>query len=142
MGIGLLEIVVIAVVALVLLGPQRLPSVLQQLGRFYVMLRRTSNDFRGIVDDVVRKAENEVRLDEIKRLTRLAEDGERRALAAVTSLTDHPDTPPVSEEPKTEPPPHGRSSDAHANWDDSLTPSPTANPLPPEKTHHLGDPPS
>lgn len=82
MGIGFLEIVVIAVVALVLLGPQRLPELMRQLGRFYVQLRRTSSDFRGVVDQVVRQAEAEVRLEEIKRLTALAEESEKRAVAA------------------------------------------------------------
>ena len=72
MGIGFLELVVIAVVALVLLGPQRLPEVLQQLGRFYVQFRRTSSEFKSAFDDVVRKAEEEMRIEEIRRLNELA----------------------------------------------------------------------
>lgn len=74
MGLGFVELVVIAVVALVLLGPQKLPEVLKQLGRAYVQLRRTSMDFKSAFDHVVNQAEEEVRIDEIKRLTQLAKE--------------------------------------------------------------------
>ena len=71
---GLLEIVIIAVAALVLLGPKELPSVLKQLGRFYVQLRRTSNEVRGVFDDIVREAEKELRIEELKKIRALAEE--------------------------------------------------------------------
>ncbi|MCX6116974.1 MAG: Sec-independent protein translocase protein TatB [Proteobacteria bacterium] len=93
MGIGFLELVVIAVVALVLLGPQRLPGVLSQLGKFYVQLRRTSAEFRGAVDQVVRQAESEVRLDEIRRLTAIAEENDRKTAAEEAAKKDHPALP-------------------------------------------------
>ncbi|MCX6126966.1 MAG: twin-arginine translocase TatA/TatE family subunit [Proteobacteria bacterium] len=88
MGIGLLELVVIAVAALVLLGPQKLPEVLKQLGKFYVQLRRTSNEFKSALDHVVRQAEEEARIDEIKRLTALA----RQETLAVQSSLDRVST--------------------------------------------------
>ena len=84
MGIGLLELVVIAVAALVLLGPQKLPEVLKQLGKFYVQIRRTSNEFKSALDHVVRQAEEEARIDEIKRLTALA----RQETSAIQSSLD------------------------------------------------------
>ena len=74
MGLGFFEIVVIAVAVLILFGPQKLPSVIQQAAKFYVQLRRTSSEFRGAFDEFVRKAENEVRIEEINRLQSLIDE--------------------------------------------------------------------
>lgn len=43
-GIGMPELVVILVVALIVLGPKRLPEVARQLGRAMGEFRRQSND--------------------------------------------------------------------------------------------------
>jgi sec-independent protein translocase protein TatB len=63
MGIGFLELVIIGVAALILLGPKRLPELMRQAARFYVQIRRTSNDFKSAFDHVVREAENDLRQD-------------------------------------------------------------------------------
>ena len=73
MGIGFLELVIIGVAALVLLGPKRLPEVMRQVARFYVQIRRTSNDFKSAFDHVVREAEDEVRR-EVSPLQKLTSD--------------------------------------------------------------------
>ena len=48
-GIGLPELVVILAVALVVLGPQRLPEVARMLGRAYGQLRRASEEFQQTI---------------------------------------------------------------------------------------------
>jgi sec-independent protein translocase protein TatA len=48
-GIGLPELVVILVVALIVLGPQRLPEVARMLGRAYAQLRRASEEFQQTI---------------------------------------------------------------------------------------------
>jgi len=58
-GVGLGEIVVIAIVALLVLGPEKLPGLAQQLGRGLRDLRRTADDlqasFREAVAEDVRR---------------------------------------------------------------------------------------
>jgi len=49
LGIGLPEIILILVVALVVLGPQRLPEVARMLGRAYAQLRRASEEFQNTI---------------------------------------------------------------------------------------------
>ena len=71
MGIGFLELVIIGVAALVLLGPERIPEVMRTLAKFYVQLRRTSNEFKGAFDHVVREAESELRHDELQKLRQM-----------------------------------------------------------------------
>ena len=48
-GIGLPELVMILVVALIVLGPQRLPEVARMLGRAYAQLRRASEEFQQTI---------------------------------------------------------------------------------------------
>ena len=67
-GIGFSELVVIAVVALIFVGPKRLPEVMKQAGKFFVHIRRTANDVRGTFDQVVKEAEEELRREEAERL--------------------------------------------------------------------------
>lgn len=49
LGIGFPELVLIMVVALVVLGPQRLPEVARMLGKAYGQLRRASEEFQQTI---------------------------------------------------------------------------------------------
>lgn len=49
LGIGLPELIVIMVLALLVLGPQRLPEVARMLGRAYAQLRRASEEFQRTI---------------------------------------------------------------------------------------------
>jgi Tat protein translocase TatB subunit len=60
MGLGILEILIIGLAAMVLLGPSRLPSLMRQFAKIYVHLRRTSNDFKSAFDHVIHEAEAEM----------------------------------------------------------------------------------
>lgn len=59
-GIGLMELIVVAVVVLVFVGPRRLPDLMHQLGRVFVRIRRMSSEVRATFDNVVREAEREL----------------------------------------------------------------------------------
>ena len=48
-GIGFPELVMILAVALIVLGPQRLPEVARMLGRAYGQLRRASEEFQNTI---------------------------------------------------------------------------------------------
>ena len=49
LGVGFPELVLILVVALIILGPQRLPEVARMLGRAYGQLRRASEEFQQTI---------------------------------------------------------------------------------------------
>lgn len=63
MGLGFLEILIIAVASLVVLGPSRLPGIMRQIAKAYVQLRRTSNEFKSAFDHIVQEAENDMARD-------------------------------------------------------------------------------
>jgi len=48
-GVGFPELVVILAVALIVLGPQRLPEVARMVGRAYGQLRRASEEFQNTI---------------------------------------------------------------------------------------------
>jgi TatA/E family protein of Tat protein translocase len=52
-GIGMTELLVILVVALIVFGPSRLPDLARSLGRAMAEFRRASNDLRQTVREAV-----------------------------------------------------------------------------------------
>lgn len=62
-GIGGSEIVVIAVIALLVVGPKDLPKLLRQIGRFVGKMRAMADDFRSSFEDMARQSE----LDDLRK---------------------------------------------------------------------------
>ena len=62
-GIDSPELLVIAVVALVVIGPKELPGLLRSWGKWMSQMRGMASEFRGHVDEMVRQSE----LDEVKK---------------------------------------------------------------------------
>ena len=55
--IGWSELVVIAVVALVAIGPKELPGVLRSVGQWMTKIRRMASEFQGQFQEAMREAE-------------------------------------------------------------------------------------
>lgn len=66
-GIGLPEMVIIAAVALVFIGPDKLPGVLRSLGKGLVELKRATSDVRSTVQDEMHKIEEEIELKDVRK---------------------------------------------------------------------------
>jgi len=62
-GIGSSELIVIAVVALIVIGPKDLPKVLRTIGQFTTKMRSLAREFQRHLDEVTREAG----LDEVKK---------------------------------------------------------------------------
>jgi sec-independent protein translocase protein TatB len=62
------ELLLVAVVAILVVGPKELPGMLRSLGRMLGKLRRTADEFRKHFDDAVREAGGEEIQREIKSL--------------------------------------------------------------------------
>ncbi|MCX6130193.1 MAG: Sec-independent protein translocase protein TatB, partial [Proteobacteria bacterium] len=67
-GIGPMELIVIAIVAMVFIGPERLPDVMRKFGRLFVQIRRQTNDVKSTFQDVIHEAEREFELERIREL--------------------------------------------------------------------------
>jgi sec-independent protein translocase protein TatB len=67
-GIDSPELLVIAIVALIVIGPKELPNMLRGWGKWMSQMRGMASEFRGHVDEMVRQSE----LDEVKKQLELA----------------------------------------------------------------------
>lgn len=72
--IGASELMVIALVALIFVGPKDLPVMLRKLGQFTSKLRRMAADFRSSFDDMARQSELEDLRKEVEEMRARATD--------------------------------------------------------------------
>jgi sec-independent protein translocase protein TatA len=79
-GIGMPELIIILVIALIVIGPQKLPDLARSLGKGLAEFKRATNDFKESVEEEAR-----------------AQDEKEKAAPEVTAK----DTPAV-EKPKEE----------------------------------------
>ena len=125
------ELLLIAVVALIFIGPKELPQVLHSLGRMTAKLRRTADDFRRQFEDSVREAGYEdlhKNLQDFRSLNPANQLKDSIARAINQDLTPKPAAPAApaalpESEPKLEQ--DGRTSaSAEANPSGSALPKP------------------
>ena len=91
-SIGTSELLLIGIIALIFLGPRRLPQIARKLGKTMSDLRNTTNEFKSTW-------EREVNFEEEERALRLSgnEDAERRAPSMVVERNSTLDEPAVTE---------------------------------------------
>ncbi len=124
-GIGGGEYLVIAIVALLVVGPERLPLLLRKLGKIVAKARGMANEFRSSFDEMARQSE----LDELRKevealrthqgVQALGADADAafREIRAdlnkpldppmLSAPDEWPDSPPVMEPLETPAPPAG-----------------------------------
>lgn len=112
--IGFWELTVIAVIGLIVLGPERLPVVARALGTW---VGRAKGYVRGLTSEL----EREVNVDDIRsKVRRSREQIESDTRSTVSSIRD----PLSPETPKS-----GRRSEPTGNSSTENTPSEPANPV-------------
>lgn len=101
-GIGGMEYIVIAVVALLVVGPERLPAMLRKLGKMVSKARSMANEFRSSFDEMARQSELDDLRKEVDALRRgqsnmmpLGADAE----ATFRSIRDDLNAPVIPETP-------------------------------------------
>ncbi len=61
-GIGMPELIVILVIALIVLGPQKLPEIAKSLGKGLAEFKRAAEDFKHNIEEETKVAEEQERL--------------------------------------------------------------------------------
>jgi sec-independent protein translocase protein TatB len=87
--LGLGEMLVIAVLVIVFVGPDGLPDLMRVLGRFYGQMRRASDDLRRTFNAEVARVDADKRRDELRQ-RRLERE---RARAAASDAAGEPGAP-------------------------------------------------
>lgn len=55
LGIGFGEILIIVVIALIFLGPERIPELFHAVGRVYNEFKRAGLEFRAVISEEIEK---------------------------------------------------------------------------------------
>lgn len=84
-GVDSPELLVIAVVALLVIGPKELPKLLRSWGNWMSQMRGMASEFRGHVDEMVRQSE----LDEVKKQLEGAPGLDLQALDPTKQIKQH-----------------------------------------------------
>lgn len=61
------EILLIAVLAIIVVGPKELPGMLRAFGKTFGQVRRTAREFQSTFNDALREAERQANIDEVKK---------------------------------------------------------------------------
>ncbi|MHC1710868.1 MAG: Sec-independent protein translocase protein TatB [Solidesulfovibrio sp.] len=87
-GIGSTELLVILVVALIVIGPSKLPDIMKTLGKGMAEFRRMSSDVKSTLESEVERADREQRQAEAKKTLypEQAAAGTAEAAAAATPI--------------------------------------------------------
>jgi sec-independent protein translocase protein TatB len=93
-GIGFTELVVLFVIGLLILGPERLPRVATQIGRWVGRARRTANQLRY-------QLEREIALADIEKKTKDREEKKQQDSGANVSTGDATETESTEPESPT-----------------------------------------
>jgi sec-independent protein translocase protein TatB len=98
-GVGGPELLIICVVALIVIGPKKLPELLRSLGKGMAEFKRVSNDVKSTLDDEVKKAETTARKREVdeEMERRRAAKAEADAAEAAGPATDAPAKEPAAD---------------------------------------------
>jgi sec-independent protein translocase protein TatB len=88
------HLIIIFIVALAVLGPDKIPKMARTLGKMMADFRRVTGDFRYQVESEMREAERQTRINEELELNAQAEE---TAYNATMNLSQ--DTPAVAQEP-------------------------------------------
>lgn len=63
-GIGAPELMIIIVVALIVLGPKKLPEMMKSVGRGLAEFKRVGNDVKSTLDHEIERADQDIRKKE------------------------------------------------------------------------------
>lgn len=79
------ELLILAIVTLIFVGPKELPVFLGSLGRYAGMVRKQAAEFRRHFDDAMREAELDQMRKDVESLTRDVNDSVMSATRAATT---------------------------------------------------------
>jgi sec-independent protein translocase protein TatB len=78
-GIGFTELAIILVIALIAIGPEKLPDIMKALGKAFGEFKKATEELQKSVDDVKADADVGVELEEVLEKPEKKEDKDKPA---------------------------------------------------------------
>ncbi len=104
-GIGSTELMLIAVVALIVIGPRDLPKVLRTVGQVMTKVRAMAREFQGHIEDAAKDSG----LDDLKKdISKATNFDMNETLSDITREPGKVSTPASKEAPKPKPEPEAK----------------------------------
>lgn len=85
-GIGMPELIVIMVIALIVIGPNKLPELAKSLGKGLAEFKKASEDFQRNIQEEARKVE----VQESEKKAEVAPDAHQQEAAATSDESKKP----------------------------------------------------
>jgi len=109
-GIGMTELIVILVIALLVIGPDRLPELARTLGKGLAEFKRTAEDFRNTIHEDLKAEDEKSKL--LKKVDeQLKSKGEQKA--GEDTPSEETDKEPVADKAPPSPSVHHKTPDDH-----------------------------
>ena len=134
-GLGMGEMVLIGAIALLVIGPEKLPHLMRELGRWYGQLRRAADDLRRAFVLEADRQDAAERYRQLQERRKLAQ--QERLRAQEEGARAQPEVSPPSAPQESAPSPeHPPGEAGQAALDDLLRKEgPVPNDLPPDAPH-------
>lgn len=87
-SIGMPELIIIFVIALIIFGPRKLPDLGKSLGKSLAEFKRASNDLKNTLEEEIRLEEQRTAVEKEKKVA--------EKVATTTPLPAHEEEEPVS----------------------------------------------
>jgi sec-independent protein translocase protein TatA len=113
-GLGIPELIVIFVIALVVFGPKKLPDLGKSIGRAMAEFKKAQQEFQESVQSEMKEVQKTANLDELKKLGNLGDQSLSKEIDASAS----PEPPKDEHKTETEPeqkPEEKKSEEAKGN---------------------------
>ncbi len=93
--VGVPEMIIILVIALIVFGPRKLPELGRSLGKSLGEFKRASNDLRNTLDEEIRIEEKQDDKNTFNEKSKSIQESNKPAVAAVPASDVHPTEPDV-----------------------------------------------
>ena len=100
-GIGVPELIVIAIIALLVVGPKKLPDLANTLGKGLAEFRKATDGVTENLKQTLRAEEVKEEMDGIKDSLLHVKNNDQEAHDQSSPLSENKETPPPGSAPKT-----------------------------------------
>ena len=88
-SLGMPELIVIFVIALIIFGPRKLPELGRSLGKSLAEFKRATNELKSTLEDEIKLEEQRANLEATKAARAAAADAAEAATEPVARSADH-----------------------------------------------------